>query len=257
MAFKDHAVFASDVRNIMGNSNAGESVIRAAAFGVAPEGVHGRDCAVIESGMTMLDRASTFKVTADDWSNPLDRADRNIVEASNYITMGASPDHPLVKPYDSGFRFGKKSIAELKAAKPELRETIELALRYSTQDFTVFEVARTLEQQKKYMAAGTTRTMKSKHLTQADGFSHAGDLVPWIGGFPKWDWEGCYRIACAMDKAATELGHAEHIRWGAVWDRVLADFGGDILEYKKECLAYQARHPGKDFVDGPHFEWVE
>src|SRR3546814_9290907 len=59
-----------------------------------------------------------------------------------------------------------------------------------------------------------------------------------------------------MDQAATELGLASKIRWGGAWDRVLSDFGGSIDSYREECEAYAKRHPGKDFLDGPHFEWV-
>ncbi len=37
---------------------------------------------------------------------------------------------------------------------------------------------RTLEEQKKLLAEGKSRTLKSKHLPQADGLSHACDFVP-------------------------------------------------------------------------------
>src|SRR3546814_9111613 len=90
--------------------------------------------------------------------------------------------------------------------------------------------------------------MKSKHL---DGL--AVDLVPWVGK-PVWEWDRIYPIAFAMDQAATALGLASKIRWGGAWDRVLSDFGGSIDSYRDECEAYAKRHPGKDFLDGPHFE---
>jgi hypothetical protein len=59
-----------------------------------------------------------------------------------------------------------------------------------------------------------------------------------------------------MDQAATQLGFAQHIRWGCAWDRVLSDFGGSPQAYLAEASAYAARHAGSDLLDAPHFEWV-
>ena len=151
----------------------------------------------------------------------------------------------------SGFVLGKASLKELEGVKAELVSVVELAIQLTTQDFTVFDGIRTLKEQQQHVASGTSQTMKSKHL---DGL--AVDLVPWVNGKPVWDWTKIYAIAFAMDQAATQLGCADKIRWGGAWDRVLSDFGGSNAEYKKECEAYAKRHPGKDFLDGPHFEWV-
>ncbi len=152
----------------------------------------------------------------------------------------------------TGFKFGTASLKELDGVKHELVECSELALtKYSRIDFCCYDGIRTLKEQQQHMKDGTTKTMKSKHL---DGL--AVDLVPWINGKPTWDWNGCYEIARAMDAAATEFGFADHIRWGGAWDRVLSDFAGDAGAYKKAVDEYKARHPGPDFIDGPHFEWV-
>lgn len=151
----------------------------------------------------------------------------------------------------SGFMFGRTSEKELIGVKPELVNCVRRALQLSIQDFMVFDGIRSIEEQRQHVANGTSKTMKSKHL---DGL--AVDLVPWVDGKPVWDWKRIYRIAAAMDQAATELGIAGNIRWGGAWDRTLADFGGDSTKYRIECAAYATRHPGKDFLDGPHFEWV-
>lgn len=151
----------------------------------------------------------------------------------------------------SGFVFGKSSLKELEGVKTELVLLARRALELTTQDFCVYDGLRTAKEQAAHVKAGTSKTMQSKHLQGL-----AIDLVPWINGKPTWDWDGCYKIACAVDAAATEQGIAHKIRWGGAWDRTLADFGGDVSLYKKEVEAYAARHPGKDFIDGPHFEWV-
>jgi peptidoglycan L-alanyl-D-glutamate endopeptidase CwlK len=157
---------------------------------------------------------------------------------------------------DSGFRLGSASLKRLGTCHPILIAVAKRAIQITTQDFTVFEGVRTVERQRELMRRGVTRTMNSKHLPQADGMSHAYDLVPWIGGKPVWDWDGCYRIAYAVDRAATEQGVASRIRWGGAWDRTLADFGGSPSAYMAEVQAYRKRRGGRAFLDGVHFELV-
>ncbi len=221
---KDHSVFTTELIEIAVKTGRGlgvvsvEDIIRLSAMGVHPE-LRGY------------------------------RADYAILDEINY------PGEPL-DPYehDSGFVFGNESKAALKGVHPSLAAVATLALKLSTQDFRVYEGLRTLERQKKLVATGASRTLNSMHIKQTDGFGHAVDLVPVIGGILKWDWEGCYKIAFAMDLAATQLGFAASITWGGSWDRTLADYGGDLSEYRKEVERYKTRHAGPDFIDGPHFQ---
>lgn len=147
------------------------------------------------------------------------------------------------------FVFGARSEAELKGVNPTLVAVTRRALVLSTVDFGVYDGIRTVAEQRAHVAAGNSKTMASKHL---DGL--AVDLVPFIGGRYVWDWNGCYSIALAMDKAATEMGVADRITWGGAWDRRLSDYGNDPAAYRREVDAYKARHAGPDFIDGPHFE---
>jgi peptidoglycan L-alanyl-D-glutamate endopeptidase CwlK len=164
------------------------------------------------------------------------------------------PSNVLVK--DSRFKFGAESIDKLAGCHPVLRYVAERAIQITSQDFGVFEGLRTIARQQQLVERGQSRTMNSKHLIHPDGFSHAYDLVPWIGGKFEWDWDGCFRIVCAVDQAATELGHAKRIRWGGAWDRTLADFGNEPKEYAEEVQAYRKRRGGKVFLDGVHFELI-
>lgn len=147
------------------------------------------------------------------------------------------------------FVFGKSSEKEMIGVDRRLVACTRLALVYTTQDFMVFDGIRSIAEQTQHVKDGTSQTMESKHL---DGL--AEDLVPWVDGKPSWDWDRIYPIALAMDRAATEMGIANLIRWGGAWDRKLSDFGGSAESYFLECQAYQKRHPGKDFIDGPHYE---
>jgi peptidoglycan L-alanyl-D-glutamate endopeptidase CwlK len=113
----------------------------------------------------------------------------------------------------------------------------------------VYDGIRTYKEQEQHVKNGTSQTMESKHLE-----GRAVDLVPWVESGPVWDWEKIYPIAAAMDKAATELGIANLITWGGVWDRKLSDLNGN---YKAAVEDYVARRKaaGKSaFIDGPHFE---
>lgn len=154
-----------------------------------------------------------------------------------------------------GFSFGDTSRKNLVGVHPKLVAVTERAIAISTQDFTVYEGLRTRSRQVILVRQGFSKTMDSQHIPQDDGFGHAVDLVPWIQGHPVWDWEGCYKIAMAMDAAATEQGVAAHVRWGGAWDRRLSDFGGDAGAYAGAVQLYKSRHKGPDFLDGPHFEW--
>jgi peptidoglycan LD-endopeptidase CwlK len=158
------------------------------------------------------------------------------------------------------YSYGTKSLAELQGVNPKLVAVTKLALVKSGElgfcDWTVHDGIRTLEQQKHYVAIGASRTMKSKHL---DGL--AVDLVPWIDGKPRWWWPQIYQIASCMWLAAREL--AAPIRWGVVWDRALNDLCAGVTDpqklpdaLKNEGLAYNVRHAGSDFPDGPHYELI-
>lgn len=158
----------------------------------------------------------------------------------------------------SVYRLGDRSIQRLQTLKPELASCVKEAIKLTTQDFTVLQTSRTLEEQKKAVAAGNSRTMHSKHLPQSQdkGFAWACDLGAWVNGAVSWDFKLYADIAYAMDRAATALGFAHHVRWGCAWDRVLADFGGSPKAYLDEAAAYAKRHAGSDLIDAPHFEWV-
>lgn len=153
----------------------------------------------------------------------------------------------------SGFRFGASSEKELIGVKPELVRVVRRALELSSQDFMVFDGVRSFDEQHRHVQDGTSKTMKSKHLGGL-----AVDLVPYSNGMVTWDWNLIWPIAFAMDRAATEQSVAGCIRWGGVWDMTLANIGenGKLRAYEEECKRYASRHPGKDFLDGPHFEWV-
>ena len=157
----------------------------------------------------------------------------------------------------SGFGLGARSRAELEGVHPSLVEVVELAIELTDVDFAVHDGLRTEAEQREYVRTGVSRTMASKHLPQDDGLGHAVDLVPWINGRLRWEWEPIYRIARAVHRAAAEAPAAAgwSLRWGAVWDRGFHTLNRDDLEREVAQYAARMRAQGrKAFLDGPHFE---
>jgi peptidoglycan L-alanyl-D-glutamate endopeptidase CwlK len=113
----------------------------------------------------------------------------------------------------AGFVLSKRSRARLWGVHPDLVRVVERAIEISETDFMVVEGRRTLEQQRKNVLSGASKTMKSRHLT-----GHAVDLAPMLDldndGDLDVSWLQAHfgPIAKAMKQAARELGVA--IEWG-------------------------------------------
>lgn len=124
----------------------------------------------------------------------------------------------------------------LQGVHPDLILVASRALLYSDVDFAVTEGVRSLERQRALLDKGFSRTLKSKHLVQPDGFAYAIDVMA-SGDLNKdgttdaqdrsivWNREFYGTIAAAFYKAAKELEIV--VRWGGNF---------------------------KTFYDGPHFE---
>lgn len=115
----------------------------------------------------------------------------------------------------SGFTFSQRSLKNLSGVHPDLVKVITRALELSPYDFIVTEGMRTIEKQRQYFAEGKSQTMKSRHLPQGDGLSHAVDVAALEDGRVSWEWS-CYEaINYAVQEAASEMGVT--ITWGGTW----------------------------------------
>lgn len=185
----------------------------------------------------------------------LTEAQANIALALAGLPPAASPTPPVPSAPTSGYALGPKSKAELQGVHPALVKIVNRAIEITSQDFTVADGIRTKAEQAEYVKRGTSQTMDSKHLPQADGLGHAVDLVPWINGKAVWNWPPIYHIAAAVHKAATEL--KTPLTWGGVWDRPFLDLDGSPAGLEAAVEAYAARRKalGKSaLLDGPHHE---
>ena len=135
-------------------------------------------------------------------------------------------------------KLSSRSLANLQGVHPQLVAVVRRAIQITTLDFSVLQSVRTQAEQNALYAQGrtkpgpvVTRTLHSKHIPGADGYSHAVDLFPGDWNAPaKFD-----AVAKAMFTAAEELGVS--IRWGADWDR-------------------DGKPREKGETDSPHFELV-
>ena len=151
------------------------------------------------------------------------------------------------------FRLSQRSMDRLEGVHPHMTAVVERAIQLTEVDFGVTQGVRTLDEQKANVAAGRSQTMASKHLLQDDGFSHAVDVVAYIGPDVSWELNVYDDICDAFKEAAKEVGCS--IKWGAAWSE------GDIRTYQgsaeEAMMAYvdlrrsQGRRP---FIDAPHFE---
>lgn len=123
------------------------------------------------------------------------------------------------------FSLGPRSRARLYGVHPDLIRIIERAIQVTPVDFTVLEGLRTKERQVALLAAGSSHTLNSRHLT-----GHAVDLGAWVDNQVDWSWPLYRKIADAMKAAASEL-------------KLPIEWGGDWVH----------------FQDGPHFQlpWKE
>ena len=71
------------------------------------------------------------------------------------------------------FIFSKRSETQLRSLRPELARVARLALRKSRVDFTIISARRTIEEQRRLVAMGKSRTLRSRHLK-----GEALDFVP-------------------------------------------------------------------------------
>ena len=134
------------------------------------------------------------------------------------------------------YKYSQRSLDKLNTCHPDLQRLFNEAIRYM--DITIIEGVRTKEQQEEYVRRGVSQTMNSKHLPQADGYSHAVDASPYPISWSedKHNMYRWYMYVGFIKGLAAQMGIK--IRCGADWD-------GDFV------TSDQTLH------DLPHFELLD
>ena len=137
------------------------------------------------------------------------------------------------------YTFGERSNEELQGVHPKLVDLCRSVLATGIMDFSVIDGLRTVEEQRKLVARGVSKTMRSYHLPQDDGYSHAVDLAPYPLDWEKvrkGDWREISRFGVLngiIQAKAQILGLT--VTWGGDWDR-----DGQTLDHS--------------FSDAPHWQ---
>jgi peptidoglycan L-alanyl-D-glutamate endopeptidase CwlK len=125
-------------------------------------------------------------------------------------------------------KLNSASFAKLKGVHPDLVRVVNRCAgdwKDADTGFIVTCGVRTLEEQKILKAKRASKTLRSRHIPAANGFSHAVDLACAIKGQVRWDWPLYDSLAKRMKAAAKA-------------ENVLLEWGGDW----------------KTLKDGPHFQ---
>lgn len=125
-------------------------------------------------------------------------------------------------------KLNTSSLSRLKGVHPDLVRVVNRCAadwRDVETGFIVTCGVRTLAEQKVLKAKGASKTLRSRHIPAANGFSHAVDLACTIKGAMRWDWPLYDRLAVRMKAAAKA-------------EKVPLEWGGDW----------------KTFKDGPHYQ---
>lgn len=122
--------------------------------------------------------------------------------------------------------FSDRSVARTEGVDPRLVQILQRAAQISGVPFQVSEGMRSIERQKKMVAAGKSQTMNSRHL-----HGNAVDIyIPDGKGGVNWGFEAYRPIADAAKQAAAELGYDDFV-WGGDWktlkDGVHFQIGGN------------------------------
>lgn len=148
------------------------------------------------------------------------------------------------------FKLSQRSLDRLSGVKPELIEVVKRAIELTSVDFGVAEGVRTLETQKRYVEAGKSQTMNSKHLT-----GDAVDLVAYVGEQVVWELNVYDNIADAMKTAAAEKGVG--LKWGAAWNVPdIRNWQGSMEAAMNHYIDERRKQGRRPFIDAPHFELV-
>ena len=148
------------------------------------------------------------------------------------------------------YNLSQRSLDRLDGVNERLVAVVKFAINATKTDFGVICGLRTIEEQRKLVAKGASKTMKSKHI---DG--NAVDLMAYIGSRGSWELNLYDDIADAMKEAAIEVGVP--LRWGACWHiEDIRDWDGTMEEAMNAYVDLRRSQGRRPFIDGPHFELV-
>tara|TARA_R110000824_G_scaffold75738_1_gene192030 strand:+ start:752 stop:1207 length:456 start_codon:yes stop_codon:yes gene_type:complete len=148
------------------------------------------------------------------------------------------------------FKLSQRSLSRLDGVDERLTAVVKQAIHITKVDFGVICGLRTLEEQRKLVDAGASKTMNSKHLE-----GNAVDLMAYIGSRGSWELNLYDDLADAIKEGAEAAGVG--VRWGAAWHIPdIRDWDGTMEEAMNAYVDLRRSQGKRPFIDGPHFELV-
>lgn len=127
----------------------------------------------------------------------------------------------------------QRSLDNMKGLHPDLILVLNRALQTSPHMLVVTEGLRTLERQRGLLRIGATKTLKSRHLKQVDGYGHAFDFYALV------DINSDGKVSFEeMSNVRLMIPIADAIKAAAKEKNVAVTYGGDWRKFR----------------DYPHFE---
>ena len=146
------------------------------------------------------------------------------------------------------FKLSQRSRDRLEGVDVGLIAVVDYAITVTKVDFGVICGLRTIEEQRKLVNAGASKTMKSKHIG-----GNAVDLMAYIGSRGSWELNLYDDLADAMKEGAKAAGVG--VRWGAAWHIPdIRDWDGTMEEAMNAYIDLRRSQGKRPFIDGPHFE---
>ena len=149
------------------------------------------------------------------------------------------------------FKLSQRSLDRLEGVDERLQSVVKSAISMTKTDFGVICGLRTIEEQRKLVDKGASKTMKSKHIG-----GNAVDLMAYIGSRGSWELNLYDDLADAVKEAAIDLGVP--VRWGAAWHiNDIRDWDGTMEEAMNAYVDLRRSQGRRPFIDGPHFELMD
>ena len=146
------------------------------------------------------------------------------------------------------FKLSQRSLDRLEGVDERLQSVVKSAIGMTKTDFGVICGLRTIEEQRKLVDKGASKTMKSKHIG-----GNAVDLMAYIGSRGSWELNLYDDLADSMKEAAIDLGVP--VRWGAAWHiNDIREWDGTMEEAMNSYIDLRRSQGRRPFIDGPHFE---
>jgi len=115
----------------------------------------------------------------------------------------------------------------MKGLHPDLIRVLNRTLQTSPTMLVVVEGLRSLERQKELLRVKATKTLKSRHLKQADGYGHAFDFFALV------DLNKDGKVSFEeMSNVRLMLPIAEAIKAAAIEELVSITYGGDWRKFR-------------------------